>query len=253
MFERLLSAALVAAVLVSGAHAAGSSTTKKRREERETTPSPSPSPTPEATTEAADPPSEEDEAEAKRKAYEEQRRRETEELSKETRTDADLYEPALDMIQDADRQAMGGDVEGATAKYLQAAAQLEKVVVAMPGNAEAWNQLGYSRRSAGKYPEALEAYQKALELQPGFAPAIEYRAEAHLALDRLDEVREAYQALFADPNHRELASTLMHAIQWYVKVKKEGEPPEGFAEFEAWATERQRLASQADAGDGGDW
>lgn len=246
MKQRTLVLAVAGLVLASGVHAAGSSATRKRREERERRER-EVEPPPTTATDAAE------EAEARRKAYEQARRRETEELSRPVASPADLFGAALDLVQDADRLAMAGDMEGATATYRRAAEQLEQVVGAAPRNHEAWNQLGYARRSAGEYPAALTAYQEALELEPGFAPAIEYRAEAHLALDRLEEAQEAYQTLFADPDHRQLAATLMHAMEWYVKVKEGADPaPEGFAGFRDWVAERQRLAAQVDAG-AGDW
>jgi len=180
--------------------------------------------------------------------------RERQALSQPSEDPGDLFGPALDLVADADALAQRGEQDAATPKYQAAAAQLEEVVAAEPGNHEAWNQLGYARRSAGAYEPALEAYAEALRLEPGYGPALEYQAEAHLALGRLPEVREAYVRLFRDPATRPLAGDLLHAMRFYVQVLEGHEDPgEGFADFAASVRNREALAGQSGAEAGGDW
>jgi Flp pilus assembly protein TadD len=57
---------------------------------------------------------------------------------------------------------------------LQAAVNYE------PGNADAWNLLGYASRNAGDYKNAFTAYERALTIDPNHRGAHEYIGEAYV-------------------------------------------------------------------------
>ncbi len=61
-----------------------------------------------------------------------------------------------------------------------AASRFSKVVAKDPGNADAYNYLGYSSRWMGKYDEAFAAYGKALALDPQHKGALSYSGIAYL-------------------------------------------------------------------------
>jgi len=59
-----------------------------------------------------------------------------------------------------------------TGDFAGAAAILERVVAAEPGNATAWRYLGFSELKLGKYADARAAYAKLLALSPGMPQAL---------------------------------------------------------------------------------
>ena len=63
---------------------------------------------------------------------------------------------------------------------------LEKVVAAVPRNADAYNYLGYSHRKLGNWDRSFSAYQKALAINPKHRGALEYLGELYLRTGRLE-------------------------------------------------------------------
>lgn len=58
-----------------------------------------------------------------------------------------------------------------------------------PGDADAFNLLGYSLRQLRRLPEALKAYEQALRLDPAHRGAHEYIGEAYVLLGDLERAR----------------------------------------------------------------
>jgi tetratricopeptide (TPR) repeat protein len=110
---------------------------------------------------------------------------------------------------------------------------------------EAYNELGFARRSLGDYEGALEAYDRALAIDPRYAQAIEYRGVAYLQLGRLDDAKGAYMQLFGPV--RELADQLLVEMERWVKARKAdpaGLDPEVIDAFATWVEERGEIAGQ---------
>lgn len=66
--------------------------------------------------------------------------------------------------------------------YAQARAMLQDITRAEPGNADAWNLLGFSSRKLGDLKAASKAYAKALKLNPGHLGALEYQGEMFIQM-----------------------------------------------------------------------
>ncbi len=79
--------------------------------------------------------------------------------------------------------------------YADAIPLLEKVVVAKPKSADAFNYLGYSHRKIGQIDAALKNYNRALELQPKHLGANEYLGELYLELGELSKAEERLDVL----------------------------------------------------------
>ena len=124
-------------------------------------------------------------------------------------------------------------------EYIKAKEKQATVLQIQPRNHEAANELGYALRKSGDLQKAIGAYNYALELKPDFLPAIEYRAEAYLTLGFLDETKSSYMRLFREDEA--LAAQLMTAITEWLEAQSES--TEAVADFERWASERQRLVS----------
>lgn len=73
--------------------------------------------------------------------------------------------------------------------YQRALASLQMVVQADPGNADAWNYIGFSERNLRHYNESLDAYRKALAINPEHRGANEYLGELYLKTGDLDKAR----------------------------------------------------------------
>lgn len=72
---------------------------------------------------------------------------------------------------------------------------LNRVVEKDPGNADAWNWIGFSRRNLKRYDSALAAYRKALALKPEHRGAIEYLGELYLQTGKLDKAKAELKKL----------------------------------------------------------
>ena len=80
-------------------------------------------------------------------------------------------------------------------KYKRAARLLEKVVKSEPGNADAWNYLGFSYRHLQKLDESLDAYQQALAIDPNHRGANEYLGELYLMTGDVAKAKERLETL----------------------------------------------------------
>ena len=79
--------------------------------------------------------------------------------------------------------------------YAKAIPLLEKVVVAEPKNADAYNYLGYSHRKLGDRDKAFAFYSKALEIKPRHLGANEYLGELYLEMGELQKAEERLAVL----------------------------------------------------------
>lgn len=77
----------------------------------------------------------------------------------------------------------------AAKNWTKAIADLKLIVAASPGNADAFNLLGYSYRNAGSYQLAGRAYAKALKLDPKHTGALEYQGVLFIKLGQLDKAK----------------------------------------------------------------
>ncbi len=67
---------------------------------------------------------------------------------------------------------------------------LQKEVAGYPGNADAWNLIGFSSRKLGDYITSEAAYNKALAIDPKHKGALEYKGELYLTLGNLAGAEE---------------------------------------------------------------
>lgn len=74
--------------------------------------------------------------------------------------------------------------------YARALSLLRKVVVADPGDADAWNYIGFSHRKLNRFDQALDAYRKALAIKPDHRGANEYLGELYLQTGNPAKARE---------------------------------------------------------------
>ncbi len=103
----------------------------------------------------------------------------------------------------------------------RAIAALKDVTAKDPGNADAFNLLGFSQRNAGDMPSALASYDKALKINPNHKGAHEYLGETYLKLNDLPKAQAEQAKLQAlCPGGCEELSDLNKAIAAYQKAKK---------------------------------
>lgn len=81
------------------------------------------------------------------------------------------------------------------ANYEKAIMRLSKVVAAKPGNADAWNWIGFSHRKLKRFDQAMSAYQKALAIDPNHRGANEYQGELYLQIGDLAKAKERLKKL----------------------------------------------------------
>ena len=81
------------------------------------------------------------------------------------------------------------------ANYGKALKLLRKVVAAKPGNADAWNYIGFSHRKLKKFGPAMTAYRKALAIDPDHRGANEYLGELYLQTGDLAKAKERLKKL----------------------------------------------------------
>jgi tetratricopeptide (TPR) repeat protein len=79
--------------------------------------------------------------------------------------------------------------------WKQAIAIFTAVTTAEPGNADAWNLLGYATRKNGDPKAAIPLYAKALALNPRHRGALEYQGEAFVETKQLTKARANLAAL----------------------------------------------------------
>jgi len=73
--------------------------------------------------------------------------------------------------------------------YARAISLLQEVVAKNPGNADAWNYLGFSRRKLNDYKNSLIAYEKALSINPKHKGALEYLGELYIQTGNIEKAR----------------------------------------------------------------
>ena len=81
--------------------------------------------------------------------------------------------------------------------FERALSLFKKVVRSDPGNADAWNYIGFSHRKLDQLDRALPAYQKALAIDPDHRGANEYLGELYLKTGNLEKARERLKKLDA--------------------------------------------------------
>jgi tetratricopeptide (TPR) repeat protein len=79
--------------------------------------------------------------------------------------------------------------KSAQKRLKKAAEKFQSVVAVLPGNADAWQMLGYSLRMTDDLKGAFDAYWKALSIDPGHAGAHEYLGEAYLKAGKLEQAK----------------------------------------------------------------
>jgi len=80
-------------------------------------------------------------------------------------------------------------------QYKDAVFLFGRVVQAKPGDADAWNYLGFSNRKLKQFDQAFSAYEKALAINPKHRGANEYLGELYLQTGDLDKARTQLQTL----------------------------------------------------------
>lgn len=106
---------------------------------------------------------------------------------------AGTNETASQAVEDADWTAARSAI--AQKKYDTAEPLLRRVVTKDPGNADAWNYLGYIHARTDRNVEALDYYGKALALQPRHRGANEYLGELYLKMGDLTKAEERLEVL----------------------------------------------------------
>ena len=81
--------------------------------------------------------------------------------------------------------------------FERALSLFKKVVRSDPGNADAWNYIGFSHRKLDQLDRALPAYQKALAIDPDHRGANEYLGELYLKTGDLGKARQRLKKLAA--------------------------------------------------------
>ncbi|MCH7542665.1 MAG: tetratricopeptide repeat protein [Proteobacteria bacterium] len=107
--------------------------------------------------------------------------------------------------------------------FERALSLLKKVVRSDPGNADAWNYIGFSHRKLDQLDRALPAYQKALAIDPDHRGANEYLGELYLATGNLEKARERLKKLDAICTFGcEEYDDLKRAVKTYEDRRKKG-------------------------------
>lgn len=79
--------------------------------------------------------------------------------------------------------------------YDRAIPLLENVVARDPGNADAWNYLGFSHRKLKDYEKSLTAYEKALSINPRHKGALEYLGELYVQTGKIEKANAQLKKL----------------------------------------------------------
>ena len=81
--------------------------------------------------------------------------------------------------------------------YRRAITNLQQVTFMEPGNADAWNELGFSYRNVENYRQSEAAYKRALGLDPEHLGALNYQGYLFIETGRVEQARENLSALGA--------------------------------------------------------
>jgi len=79
--------------------------------------------------------------------------------------------------------------------YNRAIPLLEQVVAKEPGNADAWNYLGFSHRKLKDYEKSRTAYEKALSINPRHKGALEYLGELYVQTGKIEKANAQLKKL----------------------------------------------------------
>lgn len=66
---------------------------------------------------------------------------------------------------------------------------LLRLTSAEPGNADAWNLLGFTYRKLGQMEDSDKAYLKVLAINPNHLGALEYQGELFISTGKVDQAR----------------------------------------------------------------
>jgi Tfp pilus assembly protein PilF len=92
--------------------------------------------------------------------------------------------------------AMNAGVRAIQAQDWKAAvSRLESAIVFDPGNADAFERLGYAHQQLGNPDKALKYYRIALEIEPNHAAALSRRGMALLSAGNVEEAKADLQRL----------------------------------------------------------
>lgn len=107
--------------------------------------------------------------------------------------------------------------------FERALSLFKKVVRSDPGNADAWNYIGFSHRKLDQLDRALPAYQKALAIDPDHRGANEYLGELYLKTGDLGKARQRLKKLDAICTFGcEEYDDLKRAVKTYEDRRKKG-------------------------------
>lgn len=73
--------------------------------------------------------------------------------------------------------------------HVAAVETLRVIVEDEPGNADAWNLLGFASRKLKRFDDAEAAYETALRLDPEHLGALEYQGELFIETDRMERAK----------------------------------------------------------------
>jgi Flp pilus assembly protein TadD len=96
--------------------------------------------------------------------------------------------------------------------WAQAVSSFTQVVAKNPGNADAYNYLGYASRWMGNYDAAFAAYDKALALDPAHKGALSYSGIAYIKTNQTAQAEAQLAKLQALCASCEETSALAQAL-----------------------------------------
>ncbi|HYR95275.1 MAG TPA: tetratricopeptide repeat protein [Candidatus Binatus sp.] len=112
-------------------------------------------------------------------------------------TDEERYRKAVELLQEAYQHQMGGDLEGAIARYQQS--------IAIHPTAEAHTFLGWTYSFQGRLDDAIAACKEAIAVDPDFGNPYNDIGSYMIKLGRLDEavpwLEAAIKAARYEPRH----------------------------------------------------
>lgn len=98
-------------------------------------------------------------------------------------------------------------------RYEVAVRRLQRIVAAEPGNADAWNLLGFSYRMLGQLDQSSSAYLKVLAIDPNHTGALEYQGELFITQGNLKGAKANLARLRELCGSCEEAEDLAQALQ----------------------------------------
>jgi Tfp pilus assembly protein PilF len=95
----------------------------------------------------------------------------------------------------ADPDYLAGEQAWKNKDWAALRARMGAVVQRDPGNANAWNYLGFAARQLGQLDQAFKDYDRALKLDPDHRGAHEYVGETYLLAGNVGKAEEHLNAL----------------------------------------------------------